>query len=73
MWHDGSSTQRDIFLKSGSEKNVFKTVNSICLAHAGSYGGAPPVMSLPSRGGVTSPKKFQHIFLEPSFFGKICT
>ena len=33
MWHDGSSTRRDIFVKSGSEKNVFKSMNSICLAH----------------------------------------
>ena len=28
MWRDESLTHRDIFLKSGSEKNVFKTVNS---------------------------------------------
>ena len=28
MLHDGSSTHGDIFVESGSEKNVFKTVNS---------------------------------------------
>ena len=46
MWHDGSSMQRDIFVKSGSGKNVFKTINSICLAHISSFGNAPSVLKL---------------------------
>ena len=38
MWHDGSSMHRDIFDESVSEKNVFKTIDSICLAHTSSFG-----------------------------------
>ena len=38
-----------VFLKSGSEKNMTKTVNSISLARAGCYGGARTIISLLSR------------------------
>ena len=58
------------FLKSESEKNVFKTISFIFLVHAGSFGGAPSVMSLPLRGGSAAtilPKGFNTFFSSPDF------
>ena len=37
-------THRDIFMRSGSEKNVFKDINSLCLTHTSSFGNAPSVI-----------------------------
>ena len=46
MWHDGSSTHRDIFVKSGFEQNVFETINPICLAHTSFFGNVPSIIRL---------------------------
>ena len=58
MWNDGCSTHRDIVVKSGSEKNVFKTINSICLVHTSSFGNAPSLIRL----SLSSAKKKKFVF-----------
>ena len=40
-------TRREILFKSGSEKNMLKTLSYVSLAHTGSYRDVPSTMSLP--------------------------
>ena len=43
-WQD--SLRESFFLREGSEKDLFKTINSICLAHTSSFGNASSVIRL---------------------------